>query len=441
MKYLFLLFISFELFAADYPGNCFSSRRDKLLKHFNESTLYVCPSSDFYYDLNPFTGNYSQNPNLYYLTGIKEPEIILLMSKSGIWVGNYAFPEVIFINEKIGNPNSWENRTIGKEEVKKISRINLILPMRIFKEIFRENLFGRDSVILDIPFNQFDKFSSNDFCGVSDYFSDLQQFNDLTLSHNPAIAKLRSIKDSIEIEKIKSAVQISINAHSDVIKSLKPGQTEKEIATKFRCSFLSQGADGAAYQPIVASGNNAIFYHYAKNSDTCQTGDLLLMDCGSQYENYASDIARTVPVSGKFSKEQIDLYELVLNAQVSAINECKPGSSFLEPHNIAKETIAKGLIKLGIIQSNSDADTYFGHGTSHHVGLEVHDTMGYGTLEPGMVITVEPGVYIPEGSDCDEKWWGTGIRIEDMILITETGCEILSGSLPKTITDIENLMK
>ena len=169
--------------------------------------------------------------------------------------------------------------------------------------------------------------------------------------------------------------------------------------------------------------------------------DLMVVDAGAEYHGYTADVTRTLPVSGKFSEEQKQIYNLVLKAQMAGIETCKEGGLFRGPHNAAVDVIKKGLMDLGIISSPNEFAKYFFHGTSHYLGLDVHDVGNYGRLKAGQVITVEPGIYIPENASCDKKWWNIGVRIEDDVLITTGAPDILSGKLPKIVEEIEKLMK
>ncbi|MDW8465106.1 MAG: M24 family metallopeptidase [Chloroherpetonaceae bacterium] len=191
---------------------------------------------------------------------------------------------------------------------------------------------------------------------------------------------------------------------------------------------------------MVGSGENSVILHYDAVRKKMRSGELVVMDMAGEYEGYASDVTRTIPVSGKFSPEQRAIYELVLKAQEAAIAECRAGNPFHAPHLKAVEVIADGLLKLGIIQDRRDYRRYFMHGSSHHVGLDVHDP-SFGTLGENQVITVEPGIYIAEGSLCDRKWWNIGVRIEDVVLITKDGPRVLSAALPKNPDAIETLMQ
>jgi Xaa-Pro aminopeptidase len=204
--------------------------------------------------------------------------------------------------------------------------------------------------------------------------------------------------------------------------------------------FKKMGCEYTAYPSIVGAGENSVILHYDATGKKMQDGELVVMDMGGEYRGYAADITRTIPVNGKFSDAQRQIYELVLAAQTAAIAECKPGAPFHAPHLKAVEVIAEGLLKLGLIRERKDYHLYFMHGTSHHVGLDVHDP-STGVLAENQIITVEPGIYIAEGSPCDKKWWNIGVRIEDMVLITKDGCVVLSGALPKTTQELEALMQ
>jgi Xaa-Pro aminopeptidase len=205
--------------------------------------------------------------------------------------------------------------------------------------------------------------------------------------------------------------------------------------------FKSRGSEYVGYPSINGSGANSCILHYETNQRTLQDGDLLLNDCGAEYHGYSADVTRTIPVNGKFSTEQKIIYELVLAAQDAAFAVCKPGNQFSDPHNAALKVITAGLKQLGIIQTDNQARIYFPHGTSHHLGLDVHDMGSRSTLQPGMIFTVEPGIYIPPNSNCDKKWWSIGVRIEDDLLITNDGYRNLSAGAPRAVEDIEKMAK
>jgi Xaa-Pro aminopeptidase len=254
------------------------------------------------------------------------------------------------------------------------------------------------------------------------------------------MSKLRGVKQPEEIAILEKVVAMSAKGHAETMKAVKPGMTEYQAQAIMEYFFKKDGSEFVGYPSINGSGENACTLHYETNQRLMGNGDLLLSDCAAEYHGYSADVTRTIPVNGKFSPEQKILYELVLEAQDSAFLQCKSGNSSSDPHRAAVRVITKGLKKLGIISTDGEVRTYFPHGTSHGMGLDVHDP-NPATLVAGAVFTVEPGIYIPTNSKCDKKWWGIGIRIEDDILITNDGYKNLSAAAPRTVADVEKMMK
>ncbi|WP_078063033.1 aminopeptidase P family protein [Solirubrum puertoriconensis] len=252
--------------------------------------------------------------------------------------------------------------------------------------------------------------------------------------------QMREVKTPEELKLLRQAVRISAVGQQEVMKATKPDMGEMEIQGLHEYVYKKYGAEFEGYPSIVGAGNNACVLHYETNDKPRVGNELLLMDCGAEYHGYTSDVTRTIPPTGKFSREQREIYELVLAAQEASFKECKPGAEFQAPHKAAQAVITEGLKRLGIIKTDAEVRRYFPHGTSHYLGLDVHDRGTYGPLKAGNVITVEPGIYIPEGSPCDKKWWNIGVRIEDDILITSSGYDNLSKEAPRTVADIEAMM-
>jgi len=255
-----------------------------------------------------------------------------------------------------------------------------------------------------------------------------------------AFAAMREIKTSEELKLLTKAIRISAIGQIEVMKAMKPHMSETEIQGIHEFVYKKYGAEYEGYPSIVGSGNNGCILHYIENNRTKVDNDLVLMDLGAEYRGYTADVTRTIPANGIFNSEQKAIYEVVLKAQNAGIQACKTGNLFWKPGQQAKEVINKGLADLGIISSPATNHNYFPHGASHHIGLDVHDPGTYGKLQENMVITVEPGVYIPDGSNCDKKWWGIAIRIEDDILITSEGPKNLSEEAPRTVEEIEKMM-
>ncbi|NAS30402.1 M24 family metallopeptidase [Flavobacteriaceae bacterium R38] len=258
---------------------------------------------------------------------------------------------------------------------------------------------------------------------------------------NVIMSKLRETKTPEELVLLKKAVEISAVGQIEVMKAMHPNMSETEIQGVHEYVYKKYGAEYEGYPSIVGGGHNGCILHYIENNKPKVGEDLVLMDLGAEYHGYTADVTRTIPANGKFTKEQRAIYEIVYNAQEAGIKASLVGSSFSAPGAAAQKIVAEGLIALGIIKTPQEARKYFPHGTSHYLGLDVHDKGTYGAFKENTVITVEPGIYIPEGSDCDEKWWGIAVRIEDDILITKEGPVNLSGLAPRKAEDIEELMK
>ncbi len=258
---------------------------------------------------------------------------------------------------------------------------------------------------------------------------------------NFILGEMREIKTNEELKLLKKAIDISVVGQIEMMKAMKPHISEREIQGVHEFVYKKYGASYEGYPSIVGAGNNGCVLHYIKNDKPhAENGELVLMDLGAEYKGYTADITRTIPTNGKFSKEQKAIYEIVLEAQTEGIKQAKVGNSFWAPGQIARKIINRGLFKLGIIEDVDASHNYFPHGTSHYLGLDVHDAGTFQSLRANSVITVEPGIYIPKGSPCDKKWWGIAIRIEDDILITDKGPVNLSEKAPRTIENIEKMM-
>jgi Xaa-Pro aminopeptidase len=251
---------------------------------------------------------------------------------------------------------------------------------------------------------------------------------------------LRETKTPEELQLLRKAVEISAIAHAEVMKAIRPDMSEREIEGIHDYVQKKYGAEHWGYPAIVGAGNNGCVLHYEENDKMSIGPKTLLMDVGAEYHGYSADVTRTVPVTGKFSPEQKMIYNIVYEAQEETFKLCKEGSSFEDIENKAREIVANGLVKLGLIKTAADSYKYYPHGCSHHIGLDVHDKGSYDKLKKNMVITIEPGIYIPEGSDCDKKWWGIAVRIEDDLLINEKNYELLSIYAPRKAEDVEKMV-
>jgi Xaa-Pro aminopeptidase len=265
--------------------------------------------------------------------------------------------------------------------------------------------------------------------------------------------EMRLIKDDAEIAVMRRAASISAAAHERAMRATRPGGSEYEIEAELLYEFRRRGAQFPAYWPIVAGGANACILHYRENNARLGDGDLLLIDAGCELDGYASDVTRTFPVNGRFADAQREIYELVLAAQAAAIAAVKPGARWNEPHEAAVRTLAQGFVDLGLCQGSvdkviesEDYKRFYMHRTGHWLGLDVHDAGEYKrggewrALEAGMILTVEPGCYIRPAENVPARYWNIGVRIEDDVVVTPSGCEVLSAAAPKSLRDIEALV-
>ena len=269
----------------------------------------------------------------------------------------------------------------------------------------------------------------------------LRNINFDTETLSSIMADLREIKTKNEVDLLKKAVAISVVGQIEVMKAMHPEMSEREIQGIHEFVYRKYGSADEGYPSIVGAGENGCVLHYIENDKEDLHNQLVLMDLGAEYYGYTADVTRTIPANGVFSVEQKALYEIVYNSQEAAINASQVGNSFRSIYKLSYDIVAEGLLQLGIIDEASEARKYYPHGLSHHIGLDVHDPGNYGDLKTDMVITIEPGIYIPENSPCDPKWWNIGIRIEDDVLVTSEGPINLSAGAPRDCESIELLMK
>jgi Xaa-Pro aminopeptidase len=270
----------------------------------------------------------------------------------------------------------------------------------------------------------------------------IKKFPKLKIESNlPMLAALRAYKTPEEMLLLRRAIAITNMAHNEILKNVKPGWFEYEIQALGEYVFAKNGCEYVGYPSIVGSGENSTILHYETNRRQTKSGDFIEMDMGGEYHGYTADVTRSYPVNGHFTNEQAAIYDLVLEAQDSGIRKARAGSGFRETHFAAMRVIKRGLYQLGIMKDTENYKQYFMHGTSHYLGLDVHDAGPYDTLHAGNVITVEPGIYIKPGSPCDPKWWNIGCRVEDDIFITDGAPVILSDGSPRKRSDVEHLMQ
>jgi Xaa-Pro aminopeptidase len=392
---------------------------------------------------------YRYDSYFYYLTGFREPEAVLVL------VGGETPRSMLFCREKNAEREIWDGFRYGPEaardafafdEACSITELDARMPDLLADRPAVQVHLGSDPVWDGRVLGWVNAVRGRARSGVAAP-GDLRDVRVL-------LDEMRLIKDGHEVTLMRRAGDISAAAHRLAMQAARPGVAEYAVEAVLQHEFRRCGAQAPAYTPIVAGGVNACVLHYVENNATLADGDLLLIDAGCELDGYASDITRTFPVNGRFSGPQRDVYELVLAAQAAAIAVVKPGAHWNAPHDAAVAVLAQGFIDLKLLGGTLDAvleqETYkqfYMHRTGHWLGLDVHDAGEYKTggewreLQPGMVLTVEPGCYIRPGPGVPEAFAHIGIRIEDDALVTDGGCEILSAAAPKSVADIEALMR
>lgn len=394
---------------------------------------------------------YRQGDNFYYLTGFTEPNSMLILSPKGIRVKvndstTVTANEILFVQSKNPLAEAWTGRRYGTEGGMKLIGVQLAVNNDKFKQVFQQMLFSGikylyvQSITSDVSGGLKELLAP-----VSSYIDNAKRFNSKVELRDPnaMVHTMRIIKSKQEIEMLRKASEISAIAHQQAMASVEPGMYEYEVQALYEYAFQRQGSEFYGYPCINGAAENSVILHYNTNRKKINNGDIVLSDCAAEYRGYSSDVTRSYPANGKFTKEQKEIYQIVLNSQKAAIAKMRPGILWNEVSAAADSVIVEGLFSLGIIKKKEGMGfkKFYNHGLGHPVGLNVHD-VGQSMLAAGMLYTVEPGIYIPEKSEgVDPKYFNIGIRIEDVILVTETGNENLSIAAPREINEIETLMK
>lgn len=427
------------------------SRRQELLKQLDKNSLALVFGATFKHKSYDYDFPFKQNRNFFYLTGFEEPHSALLLAPGGVKVssGKNKFKtvkEILFVQQKVQAREVWTGKRLGFENVNKILGIEFGMVNTELMNLLTASLTPDiDKLYINIP--EFYSLTGEMKRIVIDLYEKLFTMtpNIQITDVSNLIGKMRFVKTDFEISMMKSSAAVCINAFEDAVISLKAGMREYQVQSILEYNYKSCGAQDVAFNTIVASGNNACTLHYESNRDILKDGDLVLIDSGTEFNGYNSDITRTVPVNGKFSAPQKEIYELVLKVQKEVIKRIKPGVKLSHLKNYTKDALAKGLLKLKIIKKKEEVIKYYMHGVGHHLGLDTHDAVKtngeFDKLKPGNIITVEPGIYIAKGSDAPKKYHGIGVRIEDDILVTKNGCENLTLGLIKEVKEIEKMMR
>lgn len=417
----------------------FIKNREKLKARMKPNSMAVICSNDVMPTNADGTMNFRQNSNLLYFSGIDQEESVLILAPD---FPNPKMREILFVIETNELIAVWEGHKYTMEEATETSGVETVMWVDKFETTLNTVLAETDNIYL---YNNEHIRNGSEVETRSDRFNKWCQakygnYNFERLA--PLAYDLRTVKESREIELMQTACDLTDQGFRRILNYVKPGVWEFEVEAEYLHEFVKNRSKGFAYTPIVAGGGNACVLHYIENKDQLKDGDLLLMDVGAEYANYNADMTRTIPVNGRFTARQKDVYNAVLKVKNDATALLTPGNSIPDYHKEVGEIMQKELLTLGLIDQtdikNESPDwpaykKYFMHGTSHHIGLDVHDVASiYTDFKPGMVFTVEPGIYIPEE--------GIGIRLEDDIVITENGHLNLMGNIPIEVEEIEDLM-
>lgn len=407
----------------------YTQRRSAVLAQMEKGSIMVLYSGEgipqSMDDCCPFEANH----HFFYLTGLRRENMALVLSRSAA-----EDKVILFIEEAVPSMERWTGKRVTREEAKAISGVD---DVRFIDSL--TSAMGRMMAREQVTAAYFDCYR-NAMTDVDSYnmlkakaFAAAYPATTLKNAH-PILAAMRMIKDEDEIACIREAIDVTGKGLRRILATLTPGQMEYQAQAEFEYAIRYNGAEGTAFSTIAGSGLNGCMLHYETNHCRMEDGKLLLLDLGAKVKGYCADITRTYPVNGKYSPRQKEIYDIVLRANQEVTKAARPGLTLKELNEICKKVLADGLLAIGKIESVEEIGTYYMHGVSHHLGMDTHDAIAHDAvpLAPGMVITNEPGLYIDEEE--------IGIRIEDDLLITEDGCEVLSRDVPRTTGEIEALM-
>jgi len=428
------------------PARC-AERRDLLARRM-DTGIAIIPTapermrnrdSDYLYRFDSY---------FYYLCGFPEPEAVLVL------VAGAEPRSILFCREKNPERELWDGFRYGPEAAKEAFRVDETASIATLDEAL-PRLIANQRALFYAPgadpgwdarvMNWLNQVRAQSRTGVTAP----HEIRDV----RAILDEMRLFKDETELATMRRAAAISAVAHRRAMRATRPGKNEFEIEAELLYEFRRGGAQFPAYWPIVAGGRNACVLHYRDNHAPLAKGDMLLIDAGCELNGYAADITRTFPVNGRFSAAQREIYELVLAAQAAAIEKVRPGNSWNDPHDAAVQALASGFVDLGLCEGplervleTEDYKRFYMHRTGHWLGLDVHDVGEYKIagqwrhLQPGMTLTVEPGCYIQAGDKVPQAYWNIGVRIEDDVLVTTAGCEVLTSATPKSAAEIESLV-
>ena len=407
----------------------FDLNRKNLIKKMKEESLLILFAGDAPFRSADQQYKFTPNRNFYYLTGIDDKKVILTILKTETEV-----IENIYVQREDELMAKWVGRSINKDEARKISKVKNIKYIDEFESTISSYIDRRGikNIYFDLERQSID-IPSTKAQDIANLMKIKYPYIKIKNIYSQ-IVSLRMVKNEDEINTIKKAISITKEGIISMAKNIKPTMKEYEVESYFDFEIKRLGASAHAFNTICASGKNATVLHYEDNNQDCTYGDLILFDLGAEYNYYCSDISRTIPINGKFTERQKQIYSIVLNCMKEVEKAAKPGITLRDLNGIAKKSLSKGCIDIGLISKEEEIEKYYFHSIGHSLGLDTHDVwISDSKLEGGSVITNEPGLYIEEE--------GIGIRLEDDLLITDFGCINLSNDIPIEIEDIENLMR
>ncbi len=428
----------------------FIARQDRLLAQCKPNSVCIVPAASMVTRSRDTEYTFRQDSDFWYLTGFEEPNAWLILSNHPRYGESYR---AMVVQEKDKSAEIWHGKRLGAEAALARFSLDEAFELQELEEALLASIQGQDNVYFSLGHNKsHDRLFTEALNTLRDAPKESlapRAVHDL----QPMLHEMRLFKSACEVAVMKAAGEISARAHKRAMQFAAPGCYEYQLEAEIHHEFAMAGARSPAYNTIVGSGENACILHYTQNNAQVNDGDLILIDAGAEYQGYAADITRTFPANGKFTHAQREIYSVVLKAQKSVLDMLAPGVTLSEAMLHSVEIITQGLVDLGVLEGsvaeNLENETwreFYMHGLGHFLGLDVHDVGNYKIdgedrpLKPGMVITVEPGVYIGHDSDAPEKYKGIGVRIEDDVVITATGVDILTADVPKDIDAIEALM-
>jgi len=427
--------------------SAFTARRNRLMQHMGKG-IAVIPTAPEQLRNRDTQHPYRADSYFHYLTGFGEPESVLIL------LAGEMPRSILFCRDKDAEKEVWNGFRWGPDAAREAFGCDEAYSIKCFDEKLAELMADQPTLWFSI--GQEPAWDARIAAALNAVRAQVrtgkqppEEIRDVRVT----LDNMRLVKDDREIATMRRAAEISAAAHCRAMRATRPGRHEYEIEAELLHEFRNRGCQAPAYASIVAGGANACILHYVANDRPLKAGELLLIDAGGELDNYAADITRTFPVGGRFSGPQADVYDLVLGAQAAAIAAIKPGASFTQPHDAALKVLVQGMLDLKLLQGSLDGvieseayKRFYMHRTGHWLGMDVHDAGTYKSgdkwreLEPGMVLTVEPGCYIRAATDVPAAFHDIGVRIEDDALVTAAGCQIITEAAPKTRADIETLM-